>query len=245
MTDLWYYAEGEKTRGPLSIDELIPLLVRISDPRCIMIWRHGFDDWKPVEEVREVAQQVFRPPPLKPRPLPIPPASAPLVREPVVDAEDAAHFKDVKPELTGLGGWLALVGFGQVAGILRFLVSIGEYYSKMDGQLFAKFPTTMWGEAVMDGVLIWLFVYTTVLFFRRSRNFPRFFIFQFVAAICMPIVALLWAALTIALATGRPFVDFLSIDPKDGGQLIAALIGALVWIPYIRKSRRVANTFTQ
>ncbi len=61
----------------------------------------------------------------------------------------------------------------------------------------------------------------------------------------MPIVALLWAALTIALATGRPFVDFLSIDPKDGGQLIAALIGALVWIPYIRKSRRVANTFTQ
>ncbi len=219
MTDLWYYAEGEKTRGPLSIDELIPLLLRISDPRRIMIWRHGFGDWKPVEEVREVAQQV--------------------------DAEDAAHFKHVKPELTGLGGWLALIGFGQLAGILRFLVSIGEYYSKMDGQLFAKFPTTMWGEAVMNGALIWLFVYTTVLFFRRSRNFPRFFIFQFVAMICMPIVALLWAAFTIALATGRPFVDLLSIDPKDGGQLIAALIGALVWIPYIRKSRRVANTFTQ
>lgn len=245
MTDLWYYAEGEETRGPLSIDELIPLLVRISDPRRIMIWRHGFDDWKPVEEVREVAQQVFRPPPLKPGPPPIPPALAPLVRGPVVDAEDAAHFKDVKPELTGLGGWLALIGFGQFAGILRFLVSIGEYYSKMDGQLFAKFPITMWGEAVMNGALIWLFVYTTVLFFRRSSNFPRFFIFQFVATICMPIVALLWAAFTIALATGRPFVDLLSIDPKDGGQLIAALIGALVWIPYIRKSRRVANTFTQ
>jgi hypothetical protein len=41
------------------------------------------------------------------------------------------------------------------------------------------------------------------------------------------------------------FVELLSIDPKDGGQLIAALIGAVVWIPYIRKSRRVANTFTQ
>ena len=109
----------------------------------------------------------------------------------------------------------------------------------------AKFPTTMWGEAVLNGALISLFVYTTVLFFRRSRNFPRFFIFQFVATISMPIVALLWAAFTIALATGRPFVDFLSIDPKDGGQLIAALIGAVVWIPYIRKSRRVANTFTQ
>ncbi|QIG98084.2 DUF2569 domain-containing protein [Bradyrhizobium sp. 6(2017)] len=167
------------------------------------------------------------------------------MREPVVDAQDAAHFNDTKPELTGLGGWLALIGFGQLAGILRFLVSIGEYYSKMDGQLFAKFPTTMWGEAVMNGALISLFVYTTVLFFRRSRNFPRFFIIQFVATICTPIAALLWAAFTIALATGRPFVDLLSIDPKDSGQLIAALIGALIWIPYIRKSRRVANTFTQ
>jgi Protein of unknown function (DUF2569)/GYF domain 2 len=245
MTDLWYYAEGERTRGPLSINELIPLLVRISDPRRIMIWRHGFDDWKPVEEVREVAQQVFRPPPLKPGPPPISPASAPLVREPVVDAEEAAHFKDVKPELTGLGGWLALVGFGQVTGILRLLVSTGEYYSKMDGQLFAKFPTTMWGEAVMNGALIALSVYTAVLFFRRSRNFPRFFIVQFVAAICQPIVELLWVAFTIALATGRPLVDFLSFDPKDGGKWIAVLITAVVWIPYIKKSRRVANTFTQ
>jgi hypothetical protein len=96
MTDLWYYAEGEETRGPLSIDELIPLLVRISDPRRIMIWRHGFDDWKPVEEVREVAQQVFRPPPLKPGPPPIPPASAPLVREPVVASEDAAQLGPIE-----------------------------------------------------------------------------------------------------------------------------------------------------
>ncbi|WP_314952070.1 DUF2569 family protein [Bradyrhizobium cosmicum] len=245
MTDLWYYAEGEETRGPLAIDQLIPLLLRISDPRRIMIWRHGFEDWKPVEDVREVAQQVLGPPPLKPKPPPIPPKQTPLAREPVVDAEDAAYFKDVKPELTGLGGWLALVGFGQVAGILRFIVSIGEYYSRMDNQLFAKFPTTMWGEAVMNGGLIWLFAYTTLLFFRRSRNFPLYFVFQFVAAIFAPIVALLWAAFTIALATGTPILDYLSLDPKDGGQLIAAMIGAAIWIPYIRKSRRVANTFTQ
>jgi Protein of unknown function (DUF2569)/GYF domain 2 len=245
MTDLWYYAEGESSRGPLSINELIPLLVRISDPRRIMIWRHGFDDWKPVEEVHEVAQQVFRPPPLKPGSPPISLASARLVREPVVDAEEAAHFKDVKPELTGLGGWLALVGFGQVTGMLRFLVSVSDYYSKMDGQLFAKFPATMWGEAVMNGALFALSVYTAVLFFRRSRNFPRFFIVQFVAAICQPIVDLLWVAFTIALATGRPFANFLSFDPKDGGEWIAVLITAVVWIPYIRKSRRVANTFTQ
>jgi hypothetical protein len=73
MTELWYYAEGEETRGPLSIAELVPVLARIADPRRMMIWRHGFDDWKAVENVREIAQQVFRPPPLKRASSPPPP----------------------------------------------------------------------------------------------------------------------------------------------------------------------------
>jgi hypothetical protein len=32
---------------------------------------------------------------------------------------------------------------------------------------------------------------------------------------------------------------------KEGGQKIAGVIGALIWIVYIVLSRRVANTFTQ
>ena|SRR5437762_9650093 len=52
---------------------------------------------------------------------------------------------------------------GQLAGILRFLVSIGEYYSKMDEQLFAKFPAAMWGEAVVviqiaGGIILAVFI---------------------------------------------------------------------------------------
>jgi GYF domain 2 len=94
--DKWYYADGGgQPRGPLSLAELLPLLARIADPRRVMVWRHGFDDWKPVEEVRELAQQLFRPPPLKPTPPPIP-----VIRERVVATEEAAEFKDVKPELS-------------------------------------------------------------------------------------------------------------------------------------------------
>jgi GYF domain 2 len=46
MTELWYYAEGEEARGPLSLPELVPLLSRIADPRRVMVWRHGFEEWK-------------------------------------------------------------------------------------------------------------------------------------------------------------------------------------------------------
>jgi hypothetical protein len=232
VTELWYYAEGEETRGPLSIGELVPLLAGIADPRRVMIWRHGFDDWKALEEVGEVAQQVFRPPP-------------PAVGEPTVDADDAAHFKNVKPELTGIGGWLGLLAFGQMMGILRLLVSLGQYYTTLDPQVTAKFPTAVWGEAAMNAVVIWLCVYTAVLFFRHSRNFPRFFIWQMIAVICMPIVDLLWVAFMISLASGRPFTEFLTLEAKEGAQIIAAVIGALIWIPYILRSRRVANTFTK
>lgn len=243
MTDLWYYAEDEKASGPLHIDELVPLLVRIADPQRIMIWRYGFDDWRPLEDVREVAQHIFQPPPIKSRQPKLLSAPVALVREPAVDAEDAAYFKNVEPGPVGLGGWLILVGIGQIVGNLRFLTSMGEYYGKMDERLFAKFPAVMWGEAAMNGAFFLLFLYTTILFFQKSRNFPKFFILQFIAAFLLPIASLIWAAVMIASVTGKPTSEFLSMDSKDGAQLVSILIGAVIWIPYIRKSRRVANTF--
>jgi hypothetical protein len=246
MTDLWYYAEGNETRGPLSITELVPLLVRVGDPRRVMIWRHGFEDWKAVEDVREVAQQLFRPPPLRSAPPAVPMMSvARTVRGPVVDADDAAQFKSLKPQLTGIGGWLAFLAFGQVIGIARLLVSLGQYYTTMNSEVVSKFPTAIWGEAAMNSALIGLCIYATVLLFRHSRNFPRFFIAQIIIVILFPLADLLWVAFTISLATARPISDFLTLEPKEGGQIIAGVIGAIIWIPYILRSRRVANTFTQ
>jgi hypothetical protein len=68
------------------------------------------------------------------------------VREPTVDVADVAHFKNVKSDLTGIGGWLGLLAFGQVTGIMRLVVSLGQYYTTLDPQVTAKFPTAIWGE---------------------------------------------------------------------------------------------------
>jgi hypothetical protein len=58
-----------------------------------MIWRHGFDEWKAAEDVREVAQQLFRPPPFRHQP-PVPRvAVASAARGPVVEVEEAAKSK--------------------------------------------------------------------------------------------------------------------------------------------------------
>lgn len=243
MADLWYYAEGEETRGPVTLGELVPLLSRIADPRRVMVWRHGFVDWKAVEEVREVAQELFRPPPIKRTPPVIPVSAPPKIREPVVDAMDASHFKNVKPELTGIGGWLALIAFGQVVGILRFLASMATYYGELDAQFWKLFPVTAWGEVVINVGLISMFAYTTILLFRKSRRFPNFFIWQFIVTILAPFIAIIWVALTMGAKAGDAALN--SMTPKDWGQIIASVVGAAIWITYILRSRRVRNTFVE
>jgi hypothetical protein len=65
------------------------------------------------------------------------------------------------------------------------------------------------------------------------------------AVILVPLIDLFWVASMIGLATGQPVSNYLTLDPNDGRQIVAGIIGAAIWIPYIRRSRRVANTFTR
>jgi hypothetical protein len=242
MSELWFYAEGEEQRGPVSPAELIAHLSKLVDPQKALIWRHGFEEWQRVETVVEIARQVMRPPPLRPRTPPEPPP----IREPAIGAEEAAQFKDIKPELTGIGGWLVLVVFGQVVGLVRLIVSNGEYYAKdaSIAVLFERFPATAWGEVALNVSMVALVVYTTVLLFQKSRAFPRFFILQVCATIFLPIFALLWVGFTLSFATGTPFGDLINaVDHKDFAQIGTGIVGAMIWIPYMLRSRRVANTF--
>jgi cytosine/uracil/thiamine/allantoin permease len=90
--------------------------------------------------------------------------------------------------------------------------------------------------------LFLFFVYTTILLFRKSRRFPRFFIWQFVAVIFTPFVAILWVAATVGAVAADAA---LNMSTKEVGQIIEAVIGAAIWIPYVLRSRRVRNTFVE
>jgi hypothetical protein len=240
MAELWFYAEGGQQRGPVTISELLPLLARIADSQRVLVWREGLESWKPVAEVRELAEQLLRPQPLEPAP---PPVAA--AREPAVLAEDAAAFRDVQPETTGISGWLALLAFGQVMGILRFVFNVGQYLQSISDEVWTYFPTVIWSEMLINAVMIGLTIWTTVLLFRHSHRFPTFFIVQMVCAVLMPLVDLLCVASFFSAALNRPFGDFFIIEPRQVGQTILTTISAAVWIMYILRSQRVANTFTK
>jgi hypothetical protein len=172
---------------------------------------------------------MIRPPPLRPTPPPVvSPAELPS-----------------KPQLSGIAGWLILIAIGQVVGVLKLLGSLAQYYGDVDPKLFQQFPVTVWGEAALNIGFVALAIYTAVLFFRKSSKFPKFFIYEWMFVIFIPLVDMVWIALTLSLYTGRPFAEFAELDPQTVGQSIGAMIGAAVWITYIKKSRRVANTFTE
>jgi hypothetical protein len=240
MADSWFYAEGGQKRGPMPISELLPLLARIADSPRVLVWREGWESWKPVAEVREITEHLFRTQSPMPAPQPVN-----ATREPSVPAEDAAAFKNVQPEMTGISGWLALLAFGQVMGILRLIFNVGQYVQSITDETWTYFPTVIWSEMLINAAMIGFSIWTTVLLFRHSHRFPAFFIVQMICAVLMPLVDLLCVASFFSAALNRPFSDFFIIETRQVGQTVVGVMSAAVWITYVLRSRRVANTFTK
>lgn len=146
----------------------------------------------------------------------------------------------------GIGGWLLVVAFGQVVGLIQLLVLLGQYYLDPENlKAFEQFPLVMYGELVMNLVLLLLALVTAILFFRKSTYFPRVFIGELVAIPAFAILGTVWVALAFSTQLGAPFREFLVIEQQDVVPFGLAVVAALIWIPYTLKSRRVKNTFAE
>jgi hypothetical protein len=64
MSDGWHYAEGRKTVGPLTLTEMQRVLSKVSDPHNLLVWKAGFEDWERAGNVPELAELIYKPPPL-------------------------------------------------------------------------------------------------------------------------------------------------------------------------------------
>jgi len=74
MDNTWYYAEGDKTVGPLSLTDIRTILSRVSNAGSVFVWRDGFTTWVRADSVPELAPYVVKPPPLPVSQRTVPPA---------------------------------------------------------------------------------------------------------------------------------------------------------------------------
>jgi hypothetical protein len=201
------------------------ILSRVANARNVLVWRDGFSGWVEAGNVPELAPQLVKPPPLPIRPSRVPQKT---MAGPISPAN--------KEGLVGIGGWLILVAIGQVLGPLKRLASLFDYYTRLDGDLWTKFPIVFYGEAVLNISVFAIIIYTSYLFFAKSRLFPTFFVYEYVASILLLPLDTAFAAATLGAYTGRSINEFTAkmLDPEAIGQWIALIIIAAIWIPYIK-----------
>jgi hypothetical protein len=60
----WFYAEDERSVGPLSVDALTGALRRMAEPGKTLVWRAGLGDWRPASDIPELAERLETEPPV-------------------------------------------------------------------------------------------------------------------------------------------------------------------------------------
>jgi hypothetical protein len=62
VSDAWFYVEGEKRVGPVSLEDLKRLLSKMKDWRKKLVWNASFSEWREAGSVPEI--NIVEPPPV-------------------------------------------------------------------------------------------------------------------------------------------------------------------------------------
>ena len=162
-----------------------------------------------------------------------------------------AHAHEPETErLAGIRGWLLLVGLGVVVSPLRIVAEVLPTYLKLfaDGSWLAL--TTPGGaayhplwmpylliEMIVNAGLVVAWVWIATRFFTRKRNFPR----MYIGVLTFTIAFQFLDAWGISVVSPRETV----FDPETVKELGRSVIAAIIWIPYMLRSKRVQATFTR
>ncbi|WP_164937734.1 DUF4339 domain-containing protein [Bradyrhizobium guangxiense] len=105
MSEGWYYANGDQSLGPVSIQELVRALNLLSEPGAALIWKNGFSEWQAARSVPEVAAWLGqRPPQIRPTPR--------------LETPKARRVVRTEKRKRGFFGWLFLIVFLLFNGLM-------------------------------------------------------------------------------------------------------------------------------
>jgi hypothetical protein len=152
--------------------------------------------------------------------------------------------------LEGLGGWLVLVGIGVILSPLIIIATVFPAYSQMFSNGSWDALTTpgsaayssLWaplivGEITINVGLVVAWVFAAVLFFSKKAGFPKLYI----GIVLFSLAFIIFDA--VAIKSVLP--DEPIFNSETAKQIARALVSALIWIPYMLRSKRVSATFTR
>lgn len=151
-------------------------------------------------------------------------------------------------ELTGIGGWLLLLGLGIVGSVVKNAYELySVYYPLMISEkweqirapgsehynaLLSKF---IYIEMFSISLLIIVNIYVVYLFVMRKKYFPLMFVALILLSFAMTVVSVI--SFSVIMPTGKVF------DQETIASFIGSVFNFIVWVPYLRWSRRARLTF--
>ena len=158
----------------------------------------------------------------------------------------STNFTKEQPK--GLKGWLMLVGIGLVLAvvlILSYLVLIyTQIFLSLAWAIFTTpesdsynqyFAPLVIGEVVFNALLLLAVIYTNYLYFTSKRGFPQWFSGILISFVLYIVID------SILIST--VMLDTQAFSTKTLTSIAGALLIATIWVPYMRSSKRVKNTF--
>lgn len=167
----------------------------------------------------------------------------------VVQPTPAQHPVSKVERYDSIGGWLYVVGFGLF--VTPFILAYGIFDSfslVSDGSLaeidnlVPGLANAIWFEIIMDTALFFAVIYFIFLFRGMKSEFPKYFVWYMAVSITYLVIdyALL-ASLTTSSSEMRDILD--ATLSEEAASMAGAIIGSIIWIAYMKKSKRVAGTF--
>ena len=149
----------------------------------------------------------------------------------------------------GLSGWLSLVGLGLIITPILLLWSIynsisvydsADYMNELMPGLIGLVSFEIIGNIIFAGVA----VYLLYLFFKKKTKFPQYYIYFLIGSLVF--VGLDYFILSSLSADGYEAKKIITDSLSQGWMdMIRALISAVIWVSYMKKSRRVKATFIE
>lgn len=154
--------------------------------------------------------------------------------------------RGVGGQLKGFGGWLLWLAIMIWIAPVRSLINLAGATEGVSPYILARFHLAFDGEMLLYTILIIMQIVTIVLMMKRSWRFVPMFIWMGGYAVLLPLLDVAWGSTIFSVLSGQPvsvFIDAMAAQAVGG--FVSTMIGVVVWMLYLTRSRRVANTFVR
>jgi hypothetical protein len=148
-------------------------------------------------------------------------------------------------ELKGIGGWLALLEVFVTLMPLGMLERLIALFRIIEAEAWRRFPLTIAAQVAVPRAFLLLSSMLAVLMYRRSSRFPAFFVQVALFQVFLnPLVFLLLVLLGYIETNQKPInLTITDVALQLLPSTIVSAIFCVVWTLYLKRSKRVTNTF--